>query len=481
MPTEELRTTCCIAGGGLAGMMLGVLLARAGVDVVVLEKHADFLRDFQGDTIHPSTLELLAELGWLEELLALPHRKARRLHVHSGEEAVIADFGRLPTTARYVAFLPQWDFLDFLAGKGAAYPAFHLRMEAEVTGLLTDGELVTGVTAKTPEGELRVAADLVVGADGRSSIVRDLAGLLVRELGAPMDVLWFRLTRKPTDPSEPLGHFEPGQLFIMIDRGDVWQCGRVIAKGTVEQLRSEGLDAFRAEIAAMAPFVADRLGEVRGWDDVKLLTVRVDRVDHLVPARPAVHRRRRHAMSPIGGVGINLAIQDAVAAANILAGPLRDGHAGVSELRKVQRRRAADTARPGVPGPGAEPRPRAAAAQPGPQRVPTAVAAAPQRAWADQPDRPAARAGRPPGARRHPRGGLARAALAELVADCRARLGPLGPALAGLDGGGEGRLAAPCARAPAGRRRTRPGPRAQGGAPPGRRACRGQAVGPVGA
>jgi 2-polyprenyl-6-methoxyphenol hydroxylase-like FAD-dependent oxidoreductase len=340
MAVEELTTTCCVAGGGPAGIMLGVLLARAGIDVVVLEKHADFLRDFRGDTIHPSTLELLGELGWLDGLLALPHRKARRLRVRSGdEEVVLADFSRLPTTARYIAFLPQWDFLDFLAAKGAAYQGFHLRMGAEVTELLSDDGQVTGVGARTPQGTLRVRAELVVAADGRSSTVRRLAGLPVRELGAPMDVLWFRLRRVPTDPSEPLGHFEPGQLFIMIDRGEVWQCGRVIAKGTVEQLRAEGMDAFRAEVAAMAPFVADRVDELRCWDDVKLLTVRVDRLATWYRSGVLCIGDAAHAMSPIGGVGINLAVQDAVAAANLLAGPLREGGVDTRDLHRVQRRR----------------------------------------------------------------------------------------------------------------------------------------------
>jgi 2-polyprenyl-6-methoxyphenol hydroxylase-like FAD-dependent oxidoreductase len=336
---DRVRTTCCVAGGGPAGMLLGVLLARAGIDVVVLERHADFLRDFRGDTIHPSTLELLAELGWLDDLLALPHRKARRLRVRSGgHEVVAADFGHLPTRAKYVAFLPQWDFLDFLAAKGAAYPGFHLRMEADVVGLL-GASPVGGVRAETPGGRLEVAADLVVGADGRGSSVRRLAGLRVTELGAPMDVLWFSLPRVAGDPEEPIGRFEPGQLLIMIDRGSIWQCGRVIAKGSLERVRAAGLDAFRAELAVLAPFVADRVGALASWDDVKLLTVKVDRLATWYRPGLLCIGDAAHAMSPVGGVGINLAVQDAVAAANLLAGPLLAGTVGAADLARVQRRR----------------------------------------------------------------------------------------------------------------------------------------------
>jgi 2-polyprenyl-6-methoxyphenol hydroxylase-like FAD-dependent oxidoreductase len=335
-----MRVRCCIAGGGPAGMMLGLLLARAGVDVVVLEKHADFLRDFRGDTIHPSTLELMHELGVLNDFLKLPHQEVHELNAQIGNVSfALADFRHLPTRCKFIALMPQWDFLNFLAERAARYPAFALRMQAEVTGVIEEAGRVVGVRAATPDGPLGVRADLVVGADGRSSIVREKAGLPIRELGAPMDVLWFHLSRRPDDPEQTIGRFDVGRIFIMINRGEQWQCGYVIPKGSVEEIHRRGLEAFRDGVTRLAPFTGDRVGEIRDWEDVKLLTVRVDRL--LEWYRPGLLciGDAAHAMSPIGGVGINLAIQDAVAAANLLAEPLRGGWLTTDHLRRVQRRR----------------------------------------------------------------------------------------------------------------------------------------------
>ncbi|MGB3021138.1 MAG: FAD-dependent oxidoreductase [Methyloceanibacter sp.] len=345
MPAAEtIATRCCIAGGGPAGMMLGYLLARAGVDVLVLEKHADFLRDFRGDTIHPSTLEIMGELGLLDAFLTRPHQEVRQLAAQIGEERMtLADFTHLPTRCRFVAFMPQWDFLDFLAEQAKRYPSFSLKMQAEVTGLLKDGDRVTGLRAKTPEGSLEVHADLVVGADGRHSVVRDLAGLEVEDLGAPMDVLWLRLSKRPDDGTQTLGRIEAGRFFIMLDRGDYWQCAFVIPKGGYEELRRRGLEAFRDEIAKLNPALANRMQEIASWDDVKLLTVRVDRLKRWYAPGVLCIGDAAHAMSPVGGVGINLAVQDAVAAANILARPLRQGAVSVALLRQVQERRQLPT------------------------------------------------------------------------------------------------------------------------------------------
>ncbi len=338
------RARCCIVGGGPAGMMLGFLLARAGASVVVLEKHADFLRDFRGDTIHPSTLELMHELGLLEEFLARPHQEAAQLNGRVGDaEVTIADFSHLPTRCRFIAFMPQWDFLNFLAERARRYPTFHLTMEAEVRELLEEGGRIVGVRATTPDGPLEVRADLVVGADGRRSTVRDRAGLKVEDLGAPMDVLWLRLPRSADDPRSALGRFDRGKVFFMLDRGDYWQCAYVIRKGGLEDVRRRGLGAFREAIAELAPFLRDRVGELRDWNDVKLLTVTVDRLRRWYRPGLLCIGDAAHAMSPIGGVGINLAIQDAVAAANLLAAPLQRGTATLNDLRKVQRRRELPT------------------------------------------------------------------------------------------------------------------------------------------
>jgi len=321
-------------------MMLGLLLARAGVEVVVLEKHADFLRDFRGDTIHPSTLEVMHELGLLERLLTLPHQKSSRINGQFGDLALtVADFSSLSTQCRFIAFMPQWDFLSFLAEEAARYSTFQLRMHADVTGLIEEAGSVVGLRANSPDGTLEVRASLVVGADGRHSVVRAQAGLSVEEFGAPMDVLWFRLSRLPSDPAVPIGRFDASRIFIMLNRGDYWQCGFVIPKGSRDRLQGEGLPAFRDAVAQLAPFMADRVGELHDWDQIKLLTVQVDRLHRWYRPGLLCIGDAAHAMSPVGGVGINLAIQDAVATANLLAAPLRAGRPTVQDLQRVQQRR----------------------------------------------------------------------------------------------------------------------------------------------
>ena len=315
--------------------MLGLLLARAGVSVLVLEKHADFLRDFRGDTIHPSTLELMRELGILDEFLRLPHQKVARLAAQFGDFPVtIADFSHLPTRCKFIAMMPQWDFLDFLVRRAKTFPTFQLEMRAEAVDLIEDAGRVVGVRAVTPAGRLEVRADLVVAADGRSSVLRERAGLAVEDLGAPMDVFWFRLSRRPQDPDTTMGRFDIDRIFVLINRGEHWQCGYVIPKGSAEDVRRRGLDAFRAEVAKLAPWAVDRVGELRDWEDVKLLTVKVDRLREWSRSGLLCIGDAAHAMSPVGGVGINLAIQDAVAAANLLWRPLRAGPPTIAQLRR---------------------------------------------------------------------------------------------------------------------------------------------------
>jgi 2-polyprenyl-6-methoxyphenol hydroxylase-like FAD-dependent oxidoreductase len=330
------RVQCCIAGGGPAGMMLGLLLARAGLSVAVLEKHRDFLRDFRGDTIHPSTLEVLHELGILEDFLKLPHQKVEQLRGQVGETLVtIADFRRLPVRCPYIALIPQWDFLDFLARQGARYPGFQLRMETQVDGLLQKDGRVVGVRT----GATEIQADLVVGADGRSSTVRAAAGLEVKDLGAPIDVLWFRLSRRPDDPGDTMGRFDRGSILVMLNRGEHWQCAFVIPKDGAQKIRDRGLAAFRARIAKLVPVAGDRLDEIGSWDDVKLLTVQVNRLKRWYREGLLCIGDAAHAMSPVGGIGINLAIQDAVAAANVLRG----GGFSLRALEAVQARRELPT------------------------------------------------------------------------------------------------------------------------------------------
>ncbi len=340
----EIKTTCCIAGGGPAGMILGFLLARAGVPVTVLEKHADFLRDFRGDTIHPSTLELMYELGLLDEFLKLPHSRVTRLSGQVGDTTIaLADFSHLPTHCKFTALMPQWDFLDFLAAHGKKYPAFNLHMKTETTDLIEEGGRVVGVRAKAPDGEIEIRADLTVGCDGRHSTLRARAGFHVEDIGAPMDILWFRMSRREDDTGETFGHMEAGRMLVMINRTDYWQCAYVIPKGGIDNVKAKGLDAFRDGIAFMSPFLRNRLSEIKSWDDVKLLTVAVDRLSQWHRPGLLCIGDAAHAMSPIGGVGINLAIQDAVAAANILAKPLAEGRVTDALLAAVQRRRAMPT------------------------------------------------------------------------------------------------------------------------------------------
>jgi len=326
-------------------MMLGYLLARAGVSVRVLEKHADFFRDFRGDTVHPSTLEILDELGLVDEFLKLPHSEVRKLTVQIGATTLqIADFDHLPVRCKFLAFMPQWDFLNFLAERGRKLPSFHLEMEAVVTGLLFDDGRVTGVRVKTPRGERDVGADLVIGADGRDSHVREAAGLQSIDFGSPMDALWMRLSKHAGDPDQLFGRVDFGRVFVMLDRGDYWQCALVIAKGAFADIQGRGIEALRADIVEMIPFLKDRVAELRDWDDVKLLEVQVNRLRQWFRAGLLCIGDAAHAMSPIGGVGINLAIQDAVAAANILVPELLRGSTITTEtLRKVQERRELPT------------------------------------------------------------------------------------------------------------------------------------------
>jgi 2-polyprenyl-6-methoxyphenol hydroxylase-like FAD-dependent oxidoreductase len=340
MAAEQLSTRCCVVGGGPCGLMLGFLLARAGVDVVVLEKHVDFLRDFRGDTVHPSTLDVMAELGLLDDFLKLPHQKALNIGaVFMGQQYAFADFSYLPTRCKFIALIPQWDFLNFLADRGKSYPSFHLRMRAEAVDLIEDGGRIAGVRANTPDGTLEIRADLTVGCDGRHSTVRERAGFTLDDLGAPMDVLWFRLPKKPSDPDETMGRFDAGRIVVMLDRGDYWQCAFVIRKGAIEETKRAGLPAFRQSIVRLAPAFADRVDELKDWDQIKLLTVAVNRLRRWHRPGLLCVGDAAHAMSPIGGVGVNLAVQDAVAAANLLWQPLKTRTLREDDLERVQRRR----------------------------------------------------------------------------------------------------------------------------------------------
>jgi 2-polyprenyl-6-methoxyphenol hydroxylase-like FAD-dependent oxidoreductase len=327
-------------------MMLGFLLARAGIDVIVLEKHPDFFRDFRGDTIHPSTMEIMNELGLLDEFLKLPHQEVRHLGaVIGGEEVTIGDFSHLPAKCPFIALIPQWDLLNFIAAHAKQYPAFHLMMETEATDLVEENGRVIGIRAKARDQSLEIRADLVIAADGRHSTLRDRSGLQADSFGAPMDVAWFQLSRRPGDPGQVFGRVDQGKMIIMLDRGDYWQCGFLIRKSDFENIKRRGVDAFHQDIMTVAPFLADRTSEIRDWEKVSLLTVVVDRLRRWYKEGLLCLGDAAHAMSPIGGVGINLAIQDAVAAANILAPRFRQGRAATEGLRAVQQRREPPTRR----------------------------------------------------------------------------------------------------------------------------------------
>ena len=335
-----LTTTCCIVGGGPAGMMLGYLLARAGVEVIVLEKHGDFFRDFRGDTIHPSTLENFHELGLLDDFLKLPHQELRHIEAQIGDETfAVADFTHLPTRCKFVAFMPQWDFLDFLAVQGRKRKTFRLLMETEGIDLIREVGRVVGVRTRSAAGESEIRAPLTVAADGRHSTIRDASKLEVMDFGSPIDVLWLRLSKRPEETLESFGRAIPGRLIVMIDRGDYWQCAFVIEKGAFDAMRRRDVSELHAELKRALPRLADRVGEIKSWDDAKLLTVKVDRLKQWWQPGLLCIGDAAHAMSPVGGIGINLAIQDAVAAANILAEPLRAKRLSNGDLNRVQARR----------------------------------------------------------------------------------------------------------------------------------------------
>lgn len=335
-----MKTRCCVVGGGPAGMMLGYLLGRAGVDVVMLEKHADFFRDFRGDTVHPSTLQVMYELGLIDGFLKLPHQQIQQLDgIFGGTSVRIADLSRLSVKYPFIAMMPQWDFLNFLRESGNRFASLKVLMSAEATDLIRNGDAVTGVRAKTPDGPVDIAADLVIGCDGRHSIVRERAGLAVEEIGAPMDVLWFRVGRRPDETENLFARVDHGKMMVTFDRGDYWQCAYVIAKGQYEAVKARGLPALLEDVLRLAPILKAGIADVKSFDDVKLLTVAINRLTRWTRPGLLCIGDAAHAMSPIGGVGVNLAVQDAVATANILAAKLVNGCPSEDELDAVRRRR----------------------------------------------------------------------------------------------------------------------------------------------
>ena len=335
-----MKVRCCVVGGGPAGMMLGYLLGRAGIDVVVLEKHADFFRDFRGDTVHPSTLQVMDELGLIDGFLKLPHQRLQKIEgMFGGTSVRIADLSRLNTKYPFIAFMPQWDFLNFLRESGKRFASLKVMMNAEATDLIRRGETIAGVRAMTPEGAVDIEADLTIACDGRHSIVRECAGLPIEEIGAPMDVLWFRAGRKPDESENVFARVEPGKMMVTFDRGDYWQCAYVIAKGQYDAVKARGLPALLDDVARMAPILKPGLADVKSFDDVKLLTVAINRLKRWTLPGLLCIGDAAHAMSPVGGVGVNLAVQDAVAAANLLAAKLAGGCPPEDELDAVRRRR----------------------------------------------------------------------------------------------------------------------------------------------